>query len=91
MMLLSAVFALMIGTANAQTAPQPTTIDPQLWGDMIQALGKISMPVEAHQQVQAVLGNAQREAQARALRARMEEEKKITEDKKKKIEQSTQE
>lgn len=65
-----AVLTMLVGAATAQPTVQSVTIDPQLWGEMTQAIGQVAMPLSAHQQVQQIIASVQREAQARAERAK---------------------
>lgn len=67
--------SLLASAAFAQSAPQAVTIDPQLWGEMAQAVGQVSMPLSAHQQIQQIIANVQREALARESKAKAEQEK----------------
>lgn len=56
------------GTAFAQEFAPP---DKELWDLLARELGNINMTLPAHQQVQQLLQNVQREAQMRAARAKL--------------------
>lgn len=68
MKLLLCCTAALIFSANVARA-QELKIDADLWAAMNQAIGSVSMPLQAHQQIQQILAGVQREAQARAARA----------------------
>jgi hypothetical protein len=69
-------FALLffVSPALAQEPPPFEPPDRELWGQMIQAIGAISMPLSAHQQVQQILQDVEREALARAARRKAQED-----------------
>lgn len=69
--LLAFMMLALASAAHAQPAPSPTTIDPQLWAEMLNAIGNVSMPAPAHQQLQAIIASVQREAQQREERAKV--------------------
>jgi hypothetical protein len=70
---------LLFGNAGA-IAQEYTAPDAELWRQMTEALAGISMPLPAHQQVQIILQNVQREAQMRAARAKVAEHAKEKKD-----------
>ncbi len=74
---------LAAGASQAQPAPQSVTIDPQLWSDLQRAVADVPMSANAHQQIQSILANVQREAQSREMRAKADTEakRKATDDK----------
>ena len=55
---------LLLGTPTfAQDAYTPP--DKDLWASMAQAFASVAMPLAAHQQIQSIMANVQREAAAR--------------------------
>lgn len=67
-MLVFLVLALLVSPAWSQT-PAPASYAPpdaELWAQMKVAIAGVSMPLLAHQQVQAILAQTEQAAQARA-------------------------
>ena len=67
------IFAFVLLLVTSAYAQQPAYAPPdrELWDAMIRALSEVPMSVSAHQQVQRLLGDIQREAQMReAAKAR---------------------
>lgn len=58
--------------AYAQQIEMPP-IDRELWNVMIQAIGNVSMPLPAHQQVQQILQNVEQQAAQKRTIARSNE------------------
>lgn len=69
--LLATILALPAAAQQPYAAPEQ-----ELWNEMKQALGNVPMALSAHQQVQQVLQQVEREAQMRAARKAKPEEKK---------------
>lgn len=66
------LLALLLLTTTA--VAQPATWEPpdeQLWKQMSEAFAGLNMPLAAHQQVQQILQSVEREARARAARAKV--------------------
>lgn len=66
----SAVLLIFVAPASAQSAPPYAAPDRELWELMNKALDDIPMSMSAHQQIQAIIANVQREAQMREARAK---------------------
>lgn len=64
-----ALILLSVVAASAQERFVPP--DQELWGAMVRALHDLPMSMPAHQGVDQILQQIQREAQGRALRARL--------------------
>lgn len=60
------VMAVSSAPASSQQREMPA-IDRELWDGMAQAFGAVSMPLPAHQQVQQIMQNAEREALSRQM------------------------
>lgn len=59
------------GPAVAQPAPPFTPPDAELWGLMVRALHELPVSLGAHQGIDQILANIQREAMMRAARAKV--------------------
>ena len=71
MVRIATIIFLLSATAVAQEPPAGyAPPDEQLWQQMIQAIGNISMPLTAHQQVQQIMQSVEGEAKARAAKAK---------------------
>jgi hypothetical protein len=60
---------------QAQDAGVYAPPDEELWRNMSQAFANISMPAQAHQQVQAIMQQVEREAKQRAVKKAAEPKK----------------
>ncbi len=58
-----------------QAAPFAPVADRELWEAMTRAFADVPMSLGAHQQVQQIMANVQREAAMRAARAKTEKSK----------------
>lgn len=58
----AAMFLALILPATAQQANFAPISDRDLWDAMVKAIGDVPMSLTAHQQVQRILAEAQREA-----------------------------
>ena len=68
------LFLLVASVANAQQPALPYEApDEELWGAMKTNMQKLSMPLEAHTQVQQILQSIEREASMRAQSKRNRE------------------
>lgn len=64
------ILALLTTAAFAQPAPSFSPPDRELWDAMSKAFDDLPMSMNVHQQIQAIMANVQREAQAREARAK---------------------
>lgn len=73
-----AIALLLLSTsAFAQQTAQPyAPPDAELWGIMSKAFDDLPMAMNAHQQIQQIMQNVQREAQIREARAKADAEAK---------------
>lgn len=62
--------ALLTTAATAQPAQPFSPPDRELWDAMSKALDDLPMSMNAHQQIQTIMANVQREAQMREARAK---------------------
>jgi len=69
--------ALLITSARAQEYAAP---DAELWRQMTEVTANVPMSLSAHQQVQRIFADVQREAQTRAARAKGAEQSKEKKD-----------
>lgn len=69
-LLLLFIIALIPLSANAQPVSPYAAPDRELWDLMSKAFDDIPMSMSAHQQIQAIVANVQREAQMREARAK---------------------
>lgn len=66
-------FAVVLCVATARSQPASTSYaapDAELWREMARAFNDLPISLGAHQQIQQIMQNVQREAQIRATRAR---------------------
>lgn len=64
----AAILAALTTITHAETQ-QTVVIDRELWATMNVAIAETSMPLSAHQRIQQILQNVEKEAAERAARA----------------------